>query len=189
METNFDRLVSILNRWSERGEKVLDNGTRLICPTPHVGSDAWLHCLFANLSTSDVDKLEEQAGVLFPEEFREFLFKANGVSLFSSNIAVFGKRFSYVRTGDASWQPFDIIHFNEDSRPTNSPTNVYFFASPDRGDTCCFFEAVGEGAYRVGKTNRDEFLPLQYWQNFWEWLFSEVRELAKQYGLDGAELA
>ena len=94
-----------------------------------------------------------------------------------------GQRFSYVRTGDEAHQPFDILDLNEQpNRPANSPDQALFFASVESGDSWCFFEWMSSG-YRIGKTDRQEFLPDHYWTSFWAWLSDEVNKVASN-GID-----
>lgn len=187
MFNNFDDLVGFIARWAKVGERKLDNGVRLICPVPYVGPQAWLHSLFAPLTKDQIDKLECNCKQNLPSDFKEFLTRANGVSLFvgEKSISIWGQRFSYVRTGDEARQPFDIVDLNEQpNRPANSPDQVLFFASVESGDSWCFFERQGSG-YRIGKTSRQEFSPNHYWASFWVWLSDEVNEVASGYQLDG----
>ena len=88
MSGNFEKLEKIVYHWADLRDKTLQNGTRLICYMPHIGSEAWLHCLFAPLSKVEIDDLEGQANVLFPQEFRDFLLNANGAFLFSGKVSV-----------------------------------------------------------------------------------------------------
>jgi len=181
MDSPFDKFLGILESWSTKGERRLASGAWLICPTPHVAPEAWLHVVFPPLSDNDIRDLEKQCGSVLPTDFREFLLRANGVSIFSSRIKVWGLRRSYARTGDEAWQPFDLPSHNEKyERPLGSPDTVLYFGSDDNGAARCFFEPKGDSC-RVGKTSRERFHPIQYWSDFWDWLLNETQRLASHY--------
>lgn len=189
MISHFDKLVEILQRWTPKGERQLADGTRLICPTPHVAPEAWLHALFAALREEEVQELERRCGLPLPNDFRSFLLHANGALIFSRQIAIWGLRKSYVRTGDEAWQPFDLPSQNEGAmRPGGSPSELFFFGSEERGASWCFFDAK-DASYRVGKTPREHFNPTRYWPSFWHWLLERSESLAAQYDCTGAPVA
>ena len=183
-ERLFSEVIRTISKWSARGEKVLSTGVRLVCPTPHVAPEAWLHVLFPPLAPEKIAETERKLGALLPEDFKKFLMQANGLMLFSYRIDVFGVRETWVRTGDAAWQPHDLVNHNyETGRPAGSPAEVIFFGSVERSEWC-FFE-FQEGKYRVGKTSREIFRPSAYWENFASWLLSEISAMEKRCNSDG----
>lgn len=186
IEKLFDQIVRTAVRWSPKGEKRLSKGVRLICPTPHLGPESWLHVLFPPLAPEKVKKMEENLGVPLPNDFRGFLQQANGLMLFNYRISVWGLRERMVRLGeDEAWFPHDLVDHNFKSmRPDGSPQAIVFFAGADDGDTWCFFEPDGE-RYRVGKTARHTFHPSAYWPDFGAWLLSEIGSLEMLFNADG----
>ena len=52
MNVEFRTIMSRLDKWSNGGIKLLNNGTKLISRAPHVGSQAWLHIIYASLNVS-----------------------------------------------------------------------------------------------------------------------------------------
>jgi hypothetical protein len=114
---NFEPIFGIIEQAKSFGFRELENGARLYGHVPHVAPQAWLHLLFAPLSDQDVMSLEKNMGQTIPSDFREFLFVTNGIGLFSCSLSIYGKRTSYVRTGDAAWQPFCIVTANTLERP------------------------------------------------------------------------
>jgi hypothetical protein len=181
----FHRVVQILSRWSVKGEKILSNRTRLICPTPHVAPEAWLHALFAPLSGLQVDRMQKSLGTLLPDDFRQFLLRANGLQAFSYRVSVWGLRKTWQRHGDEVWQPFDLVSHNEEvDRPSGSPSELVYFGASDVGNTWCFFEFDGS-SYRVGKTERHDFKPIAYWPEFGVWLLQEIESLEDLFDSDG----
>lgn len=189
MRTDFDEFLEILRRWVPKGERHLANGAWLICPTPWIAPEAWLHAVFPALSYEDVRELERRSGLKLPDDAHTFLLHANGALIFSYQIAIWGFRKSYERAGDEAWQPYDLLSHNEETmRPDGSPPEVLYFGSDDNGANWCFFDAEGD-SYRVGKTLRERFSPVHYWPTFWHWLLERSRSLAGQYDCDGKPAA
>jgi hypothetical protein len=186
----LDEVIAIRERWAGRGERRLENGTKLICPAPHVAPAAWLHALFGPAQESQISSAESKCGIEFPREFRDFLVRTNGLFLFSNSISIWGIRTSYERVGDAAWQPFDIKHHNEPSeRPSGSPEALLFFGSMGKGSEWCFFEPADEG-HRVGKTAaRGRFSPTAYWPDFWTWLLEQAHWLEGLFDQEGRPLS
>jgi hypothetical protein len=188
-EKLFNEVVRTMSRWSTKGEKLLSTGVRLICPTPHVAPEAWLHVLFPPLSPSEIEAIEKNLGMLLPDDFKHFLLRANGLELFSYRVSIFGLRKSLAREGDEAWQPFNLVSHNlESDRPDGSPADLIYFAADDGGDSWCFFESYGDG-YRVGKTGRHNFRPTTYWSDFGAWLLDEIESLEMLFDSDGVMTA
>jgi hypothetical protein len=183
-EELFNRIIKTVNKWAPKGVKVLPTGVRLICPTPLVAPEAWLHVVFPNLSPIEIDTMEKKLGMLLPNDFQQFLLQANGLHLFSYRISIFGLRKTWAREGDEAWQPFNLVSHNyKNDRPHGSPTNVLYFGTYD--DSWCFFELDGD-SYRVGMTDRHHFRPTVYWPDFGTWLIDGTRYLESLFDGDGA---
>lgn len=172
-----DLIIETILKWSPTGEKTLPNGVRLICPTPYIGTDAWLHVIFPALSVEKLDELQRKINMSLPTDFREFLLRFNGVMLFSNKLCIWGVRDTMTRTGDNAWQPYDLLdHNHESERPSGSPRNVIFFGTDDSGKSWCFFEINGRG-YRIGRTDRHNFQPTAYSKDFSVWAVNAIRNL------------
>lgn len=181
----FNEVIRTVSKWSPKGEKLLSNDVRLICPTPHVGPEAWLHVLFPPLAPEKIEEMEKVLGVPLPDNYKGFLLRANGLMLFNYRISVFGLRKDMARRGDEGWQPHDLTHHNyETERPAGSPDNVVYFGSAPDGASWCFFEFDDE-SYRVGKTDREHFYPASYWSDFDSWLLDEMRSSEMLYNSNG----
>jgi SMI1/KNR4 family protein SUKH-1 len=184
-EKLFNEVVRTMSKWLTKGEKLLSNGVRLICPTPHVAPEAWLHVLYPPLAPEKIEEMEKKLGVSLPDNFKVFLRRTNGLQMFTYRISIWGVRKNMARTGDEAWQPYDLVDHNFDlERPDNSPQDVVYFASADGGRSWCFFEFNGE-SYRVGKTDRRNFHPDSYWSDFGSWLLDEIRSLEILFNSDG----
>ncbi len=106
--------MSRLDKWSNGGIKLLNNGTKLISRAPHVASQAWLHIIYASLINSQIELIRTAISIEIPNDLIEFWGYANGVNLFSDSISIWGLRTSYVRTGEDAYQPYDITSLNNE---------------------------------------------------------------------------
>lgn len=171
-----------LDEVRKHGERLLDNGARLVYPAPEIAPKAWHFVLFAPLDESAIEKLEGELGTPFPEDFREFLKVWNGLKLFGYEINVWGKRKNYVRVGDEAWQPFDLVAHNRPSeRPKGSPENILYIASVESTNEGIFIDLDDKNFGRVGSTTYNFYYPKQYWTNFEEWLKSEFEWRWKKF--------
>ena len=185
----FDDVLTMISRWSPKGEQLLSSGVRLVCPVPHVAPEAWLHVLFPPLTKPEIEEMEKQLHALLPDDFKNFLLSANGLEMFAYTISIWGIRKSLERAGDEAWQPFNLTSHNDEAdRPDGSPDAVIYFASTNGGDSWCFFE-FDENNYRVGKTDRDNFQPTAYWPNFDAWLRDEMESIETVFDSEGRMLS
>jgi SMI1 / KNR4 family (SUKH-1) len=187
METErlFHEVDQAISTWSSCGEKQLLSGVRLICPTPHIAPEAWLHVLYPPVTIEDISRLETDLRASLPKDFRDFLLRANGLELFSNNITVWGIRGKLSRSGDKAWQPFDLRSHNRSSdRPYGSPNSIVYFGSVGRGENRCFFEPRGP-SYIVGVTNRHDYQPSNYWPDFGNWLLDGIRKMKHKFNSAG----
>ncbi|MEQ1763637.1 MAG: SMI1/KNR4 family protein [Pyrinomonadaceae bacterium] len=151
-----------------RGEKTLENGTRLVSPAPEIAPQAWHFVLFAPLSLLVIDEIEKELSTSLPVDLRDFFRTWNGAKLFGYKMQVWGHRSNYVRVGDEAWQPFDLVALNRASeRPVGSPRSSVFFGS--LCDDWVFFERNEDGNTRIGRTAREFFQPEEYWPSFNAW--------------------
>ncbi|MBO0721400.1 MAG: SMI1/KNR4 family protein [Blastocatellia bacterium] len=184
-EKLYNEVVRAMSKWSPKGEKLLSNGVRLICPTPQVAPEAWLHVLYPPLALEKVEGIEKRLGRPLPDDFKFFLRRINGLQMFSYRISIWGLRQNMARTGDEAWQPYDLVDHNAElERPENSPEEVVYFAGTDGGRYWCFFEFKGK-SYRIGKTDRRNFHPDSYWSDFGSWLLDEIGSLEIRINLNG----
>lgn len=186
----FNDVLFVVERWASRGERILANGARLICPTPQVAPKAYLHVLYAPLSSESIRELDAEFEMRFPKSFQELLRRSNGLDLFSGFLSIWGVRKSWARTGDEGWQPYDIVYHNRGlgaPQPNGSQPVVNFGSSAD-GENWCFFEQL-ENGYRVGETPRHEFAPIRYWPNFETWIREQLAELEVLFDEEGKQIA
>ncbi len=118
---------NIVNTYSSYGLDFLDNGTVLVANAVYVAPFAYLHEIYAPLNNSEIDLLEKELGVNFPEELRNAYLEFNGVSLFINTIYIYGLRNGYQRSIEDSRQPYDIININTVERISGADKNILFF--------------------------------------------------------------
>ncbi|MEO6394211.1 MAG: SMI1/KNR4 family protein [Pyrinomonadaceae bacterium] len=186
----YGEVLHVVEKWTQLGERHCANGTKLICPTPHVAPKAYLHLLYAPLCSESICELENEFELPLPESFRSLLGHSNGLDLFSGFLSIWGVRISWARVGDDGWQPYDLIYHNRDlgaPQPECAPPVVYFGSSAN-GENWCFFEQLGQ-TYRVGETPRHEFAPIRYWPNFETWFREKVAEIEVLFDEEGRQIA
>ena len=179
-------IYAIMQRARGLGYRALDNGTQLIGRVPHAGSQAWLHILFNPVSDSEIDDLESNIGIRFPEVFRDFLTFANGLSLFCGSLSIYGKRTDCDRTGDSVWQPFNIVTPNKDERLRDSkPSFLYVGGYPCGNGSYVYIELKELKVYRCSRQSSE---PLEKWGSFPDMLISEANRLAGFFDESGRRL-
>jgi len=162
----------VLQHAQSKGERRLDNGTRLVEPAPDIAPQAWRHLIFAPIPDADLAEIEGMLHQRFPDQLRMFYKTSNGISMFGGGIDVWGKRYNWARSGDAVWQPFDIVSHNHPAdRPKHSPYEVVYFGSSDRGENRVYFRS---GSGIIGKTGRKIFDEKETWIDFDTWLGAEI---------------
>lgn len=185
----FGEVTRTISKWSQKGEKLLSNGVRLVCPIPHVAPEAWLHVLFPPLTKPEIEEVERNLRAPLPDDFKDFLRKTNGLHMFAYNISIWGVRKNFARSGDEAWRPFNLISHNDEAdRPSGSPEGVIYFANADGGDTWCFFE-FNKNGYIVGKTDRHNFRSIGNWPDFATWLLDEIESVEILFDSEGVMIA
>jgi hypothetical protein len=99
--------------------------THLYGKTPHVGKDTWHHEVFRPLKEKEIVSLGAEIGIVLPEPLRRLYLVANGLRLFSDEIAIYGLRFPG-RSGDSTWQPYSLVEPNTLERPSDSTKEEIF---------------------------------------------------------------
>ncbi len=114
MNIYFKDILDALLQWKQGGERLLENGTILICKVPHIAPKAWFHIIYPRIEVTTINEIEKELSISLPDDFKEFLLTTNGINIFSDSISVYGKRTSYVREVDEAIQPYDLaLHHNE----------------------------------------------------------------------------
>ncbi len=181
----FDRVVKLVNSYEHLGKRSLPNGTRLIGHVPHVAPQAWLHVLFPPLTGDQLSQVEREIDRQLPRAYADFLAKSNGLWLFSGALTLDGLRWSYVRSGDAVWQPFSIATPNVNERPRGAKGSAVFVGGYQFDGSLLYIDADALRTYRCARTSAN---PLNEWPSFEAMLEAEATRLATLFDQSGRRI-
>jgi hypothetical protein len=181
----FGDVLKVILTWEHLGSRRLENGAHLIGHVPHVGTDAYLHVLFAPLDDAQIDGVESNIGRKLPASLRDIFRQTNGLHLFSGALSFDGHRQSFVRTGDAAWQPFSIITPNVHERPRDAPEDMVFFGFYDHDGSQLGMSTRSAAVLRFAPGTAK---PLNEWASFEEMLQIEVKRLAALFDEQGRQI-
>jgi hypothetical protein len=181
----IEQTREIINKWKQKGFRTLNNGTEIICHVPLKGPEAWLHDIYAPLTEEQINTIERSVFTKkIPAVLKEFYREMNGINLFSDTFNVYGLRFSYVRTGDESIQPYDLITPNL-GRPKECPRSWLFFGSYSWDGSKVVMDTAASENPRVFRVERWTTNVLQEWESFPDWLNSETIRVEKLFNENG----
>jgi len=169
----FQEVFQILKKAKSFGEDTARSGATLFGKVPHIGSEAWFHTLYLPLSEREIDELEGEMNVEFPESYREFLELTNGIRVFSNSLSIFGRRDSFSRSVEDR-QPYSVVSENY-NRPVGMPKKAVLIGFyPFRNGFYLYIEC---NSGKVIRCRKKEAKPLVVWDSFGQMLLSEVRRL------------
>lgn len=179
----YNNIIMALEKWNTCGERILDNGTKIICHVPHVAPQAWLHEIYNPLNSNDVEKLQDRLGKQLQEDYRQFLLLSNGINIFSDSLSVWGLKKSYDRRGEEAIQPYDLIAGNEEIRGVVPNSYVLFGSYSWDGSTMAY--DISSNSCKVFLCAPDTYEILKEWENIWVWLNEEVNRLSLMFDEKG----
>ncbi len=185
MNNEFELLFKLLREREKCGIKTLERGTELICSVPLLAPKAWLHTIYAKLSDEQINSILKDSIIEFPEDYIEFLKRANGINVFSDNLSIWGLRTSYSREGDDSVQPYDVLALNEEEI-RKSPNGWFYFGSYswDGSEMLYDLKSDNKKVYRCLNGSKNV---IQEWADLWTWLSSEIERISKLFDDNGYE--
>lgn len=167
------------------GKEVSENGALMYGHVPHIAPLAWFHIVYPGLDEPALAQLEAKLNRPIPSEYRDLLRTANGLSLFSGSLALYGLRTDYSRRVSIRL-PFDLSVPNVKERPRSADPTWFIFG---------FYDADGSHAYldpKVGavfRGTRNLTEPrLNRWASLDDFLFAEAHRLAAQFDGRGHQL-
>lgn len=181
----LEKVLPILEKAKTLGERVLPNGSRLICHVPHVAPEAWLHAVYAPLLERDIISLEKQIRRPIPPVFKEFLKVANGIQIFSCSMSIDGLRANFARTGDAVWQPFSIVTPNTIERPKDAQESFFFIGGYEWDGSRLYIDSKTSKVFR---SESGTAKPINEWNNFEEMLVTETIRIALLFDDQGRRI-
>jgi hypothetical protein len=173
-ETALAVVLRIVNMAEPLGTRTTVMGARLVGHAPHVAPEAYLHVIFPPLNEADLDALEAEVGRPLPIDYRAVLRLANGLSLFSGSLSIYGRRTSSARTGDAARQPFSATTPNKFERPRGLTEDAVVVGGYSDDGSLVYVGATGE----VCRCSRDSASPLNRWRDLPAMLTHESNRLA-----------
>jgi SMI1-KNR4 cell-wall len=174
----LERLREVVERSRPLGSSTTSTGTILVEHVPHVGPEAWFHVIFPGLAETEIAELEQSTGRKFPSDYVEFLKQMNGVSLFSGALAMYGRRTSFARSGEAAWQPFSLVTPNTRERPPALPASVVIVGGYKADGSLLGIDVLTN---YVGRFDRDSGKRLNRWANLSAMLTQEIERLAPMF--------
>ncbi|NMC55897.1 MAG: SMI1/KNR4 family protein [Eubacteriaceae bacterium] len=186
-KTNIKNISKIIDKLKERrlnGEVITKNGTLLICKVPHIAPEAWLHSIYEGLSDYELKEVENKLGKKLPDDLYLLLKEVNGMNIFSDSISIFGKRISYAREGEESFQPYDLADMNEELDGI-IPANWIAFAGYNWDGSTMYYDINNDNSVFI--CERDSKNKLKVWSNIFSWLSEEVIRLSDLYDEKGIE--
>lgn len=182
---NLDSLLKTIVEYEKQGSQVLPDGSRLVCPVPHVAPRAWLHRIFGGLSEDEISSLDVAACRPVPSALKALYARYNGLALFSDALCIHGLRRSVTRGPAAGAQPFDIGHGNCYERPRNLSWADCVFGSYAADGSLLVARSDGIGIARVDKLDGSV---LASWPTLEAALNQEAVRLRAQYDEHGRRL-
>ncbi|CRK84725.1 SMI1/KNR4 family protein [Neobacillus massiliamazoniensis] len=188
MHLQIHETLSILENWRDKGFRKLSNGTEIICHVPKIGPEAWLHLVYAPLPEETIDSLEQHVvAKKMPQVLKEFYRKMNGINLFSDVFCVNGLRTSYVRTGNESIQPYDLVTLDS-GRHKECPNSWLIFGSYSWDGSHVVMDTSESDNPKVFRIERWTTNILLEWDYFSEWLNSETVRVQTLFDENGYQI-
>ena len=134
MENKFEKILNDLKENYLNNYKILSNKNELICHTPQIAPQAWLHEIYYKLNKQEILELENKIEKEIPEEYKLFLLTCNGINISSDCLSIFGIRKSYKRIGDEAHQPYDLYEINNENRNNINKNNLIIGSCDDNNN-------------------------------------------------------
>ena len=161
-----------------------ETGAHLIAKAPHRGPNAWLFALYPGLTDDNISQLESDIKIPFNEDYKIFLKQMNGFHFFVGVFSMNGFRHNYKRTGDAIWQPYDIITPNTIERPKDTPPHYLYIGSYNWDGSSLCMDTKTNKVYRCKRWSAEI---LNTWENLKEMLTLEAERIVKHFDEFGKE--
>jgi hypothetical protein len=183
MRNGFKEILNTLFKWNKGGERILDNGTILICQVPHIAPKAWLHIIYPPILLKQIAEIEVELSISLPEDLKEFLLTTNGINIFSDSLSIYGKRTSYVRQGDEAIQPYDLATHHSEEK-SYIPENFLVIGSYSWDGSKIIFNL---DTNQIHRCQEGSSVVMQSWDNLKTFLVNEIIRLSILFDDNGIE--
>ncbi len=177
-------MYKVVDRWRHLDARRLDDGTELIGRVPHVAPEAWLHVLYAGLTTGDIDDLEKEIGRKITASLARFLKRHNGLNLFSGALSIDGLRSGNKRT-PAVRQPFSMRVPNTHERPKDAKESALFIGGYSTDGSLLYIDVADGRAHRCARESAE---PLNSWNDLFDMLVRESVRISGLFDNQGRKL-
>ncbi|MBT2659208.1 SMI1/KNR4 family protein [Bacillus sp. ISL-18] len=183
MTIYFKEIIKPLFQWKQGGERLIENGTKLICRVPHIAPEAWFHIIYPKIEITSLIEIEKELSIPLPDDFKGLLLTTNGINIFSDSLRIYGKRDSYVRKGDDAIQPYDLtMHHSEVKR--YFPDKYLVIGSYNWDGSHIVYDLETNQIHHCKRYTSNE---LNSWDNLNTFLSDEIKRLTPLFDENGIE--
>jgi hypothetical protein len=182
LDKGFAAVADIARRAAAFGVATSKDGAKMYGHVPHIAPQAWFHIIYPGLTPTHIHELERELGMPIPRQYAAFLQRSNGLTLFSGQLDMYGRRTDYSRDPQIR-QPFDLALPNVKERPRLAQPSWFIVG---------FYRSDGSHAYVVGESpevfraNRDMSEPtLSHWPSLGAFIASEISRLEGHFDSTG----
>lgn len=180
MGLKFQNIKSeLIQKYGTLGHEISDEW-EAIGKAPHIAPMAWLHRFYKGLSDTELVEMESQVKMKVPLVLREFYKWSNGLEFFNDVFSISGY-VSLLRREVGHWQPFPIVNDSLE-RPKNTNPNQFYFGGWSWDGSKAYIDVESGEIFRC---LRKDATPVNKWNNFEEFLYSEHKRLCSIHDLEG----
>lgn len=179
----WKEVLKVLNSYQTLGYNKRDTSSIQIGKAPHLGVDAWLHCLYTPLRENEISIIETKLQRVIPSSYKNFLSNcSNGINLFGDAMTLEGLRTSEDRTIDNVFQPYSILDSNTFELPKGYTKDVFIIGHYEYNGALLYIDITSAKVYC---TEREKIAPLVEWNTFDEMLELETKRLSGIFNSEG----
>jgi hypothetical protein len=176
--------ISLIEKAKKIGFKEQKDGAKLFGHVPHVAPQAWLNVVYPPATEGEILKIEKELEDQIPKPYKDFLVtEANGLSLFSSSLELYGYRRHYNRKS-MEFLPFDLITPNLYERPGDASDYQFFIGSYNWDGSLVYMD---KKTFKIHRCDRESVKPLNTWKALGDFLLKEVKRLSTLFDQKGME--
>lgn len=184
MENSIQKIITDLkSKHKEKKNYFSEGGAALLCHTPHVAPLAYLHKIFPPANEDQIEIIESFIGRKPINDHIGFLKVCNGLSLFSTSLALYGIR-SLVSRNPLDPLPFGLDIPNIYERPNNMDEDAIIIGSYRFDGSNAYITPDGHVYYCLER----DATPLMEWESLPIFLSAEIERLSSLFDEDGHPL-
>lgn len=174
-----EKILRPLEEWAHLGETKNDMGTRLIGHSPHIAPRAYVNVVYPPLDSKIFDEFSQRFGRKVPEQFKSFLFLANGLMVFSGALRIMGCIPAQKKSNaDVYDYPSSLTIPNISARIKGIQEGDIIVAWYKSDGS---YVLLNEAGNAVRFSAKDNGCVIQEWVDFDTWISSEIAALSEKY--------